>query len=142
MLLRIQVLRIEALYLKARAVLAIAATERGQSLSFVKEAERLARAIERERMAWSDPLARMVRAALASLRADRAAAAAGLSDAMTGFERSGMALYAAAARWRLGQFSGGDRIAKASEWMTKQDIRNPARMVAMLAPGFPDAEEN
>jgi eukaryotic-like serine/threonine-protein kinase len=142
MLLRIQVLRIEALFLKARAVLAIAEAEPAHSLAFVKEAERLARAIERENMLWSDPLACVVRAVLASLREDHTAAAARLSDAIAGFDRAGMALHAAAARWRLGQISGGpesaDLIAKASGDMTGQGIRNPARMVRMLAPGFPD----
>jgi hypothetical protein len=51
-----------------------------------------------------------------------------------------MSLYAAAARRRLGEMIGGDRgrqlVAQAEEWMTKQQIKNPARMMNLLAPGF------
>jgi hypothetical protein len=53
-----------------------------------------------------------------------------------------MRLYAAAARRRLGQLLGGDEgrgmIVQADVWMTGQGIKNPARMTAMLVPGFPD----
>ncbi len=50
-------------------------------------------------------------------------------------------LYEAAARRRLGELLRGDEgrrmIAAADAWMTEQAIRNPARMAAALAPGFP-----
>jgi hypothetical protein len=53
-----------------------------------------------------------------------------------------MNLFAAAARRRLGQLLGGNcgqaLIAQADAWMAGQGIVNPARMTAMLAPGFPD----
>jgi hypothetical protein len=53
-----------------------------------------------------------------------------------------MRLYAAAARRRLGQLLGGDQgrgmIDQADVWMTGQGIKNPARVTAMLVPGFPD----
>jgi hypothetical protein len=59
-----------------------------------------------------------------------------------------MALYAAAARRLLGQVTPGDEgrqmIAQADDWMQRQQIKNPARMATMLAPGLsaPRALEN
>jgi eukaryotic-like serine/threonine-protein kinase len=51
-----------------------------------------------------------------------------------------MRLYAVAARRRLGEMIGGDRgrqlIAETEEWMSKQQIKNPARMINLIAPGF------
>ena len=53
-----------------------------------------------------------------------------------------MRLYAAAARRRLGQLLNNDEgrslITQADQWMASQNIRNPIRMTAMLAPGFAD----
>jgi hypothetical protein len=49
-------------------------------------------------------------------------------------------LYAAATRRRLGEIIGGERgrqlISEADTWMHKQEIKNPAAMTRMLAPGF------
>jgi hypothetical protein len=51
-----------------------------------------------------------------------------------------MRLRAMAARRRLGQSVGGDRgrelIAEADEWMRSQEIKNPALLTRMLAPGW------
>jgi hypothetical protein len=51
-----------------------------------------------------------------------------------------MALYAAAARYRRGKLLGGDagRALEdaARSWMAGQGVVNPARMVALHAPGF------
>jgi hypothetical protein len=53
-----------------------------------------------------------------------------------------MRLNAAAARRRLGILIGGDRgralATEADACMASEQIRNPCRMTAMLAPGFPD----
>ena len=50
--------------------------------------------------------------------------------------------YAAAARWRLRLSLGGGEgqalVDQADTWMRSQAIRNPTRMVAMHAPGFPN----
>ena len=56
-----------------------------------------------------------------------------------------MQLYAVAARRRLGEMLGGDRgrqlVAQTEEWMTKQQIKNPPRMINLLAPGFSARQE-
>jgi hypothetical protein len=51
-----------------------------------------------------------------------------------------MALYAAAARRRLGELRGGDEgrelIAQSEQWMSKQQIKNPVAVTNLMAPGF------
>lgn len=140
MLLRIQVLRIEALFLKARSALAVAERNPAQAPVFLPETERLARAIEREHMHWSDPLAFLLRAGVAVLRRDCGRAVAVLAQAIPGFESAGMALHAAVARWRLGELQNSTKdcalVAQAAEWMASQDVKNPIGIMQMLAPGF------
>jgi hypothetical protein len=141
MLLRIQVLRIEAAHMQARAALASA------TLSDVKEArlkvaEKMAQRIAREKIAWALPFVSLVRAGIAHQRGEPSRAAALLSDAVEGFDLADTDLYTAAARRRLGEVLGGERghrlVAEADAWMLKQEIRNPAAMTRMLAPGFDD----
>jgi hypothetical protein len=142
MLLRIQVLRIEALFLRARSALAIAAHDSPGPAHLIKEAERLARAIEAEHMPWSDPLGWMLQAGVAALRSDRGRAEGLLTRAAGSFQQSGMALHAAVARYRLGELrgnkNGGGLIEQAAQCMTEQGIVNLEGMLRMLAPGFPD----
>jgi serine/threonine protein kinase len=138
MLLRIQILRVEARHLRARAALASAAwSEREGRL---RTAESLARKIQKEPLQWADALAALIRAGIASSRRDKSKAMTLLSQALEGFELADMGLYAAASRRRLGETIGGERgqqlIADADEWMTRQRIQNPTRMTQMLAPGF------
>ncbi len=102
MLMRIQVLRIEALFLRGRSALAMAERDSAQRAQFVKEVERLAGAIESENMPWSDPFAPLLRAGVAALRNDQGKAESLLLEAASGFDESGMALHAAVARYRLG----------------------------------------
>jgi hypothetical protein len=51
-----------------------------------------------------------------------------------------MALYAAAARRRLGELLGGDEgreaIVESESWMLKHQIKNPAAVSNLMAPGF------
>ena len=73
-------------------------------------------------------------------RSDQTRAIALLEKAAKDFDDSHMSLYAAAARRRLGEMIEGDRgrqlVAQTEEWMTKQQIKNPTRMMNLLAPGF------
>ena len=141
LLLRAQLLRVEASYLRGRCALAVAASGR-ERRAFLAVARGEAHRIVRERRRWSDPLAKLLSAGVASgegrpdLAADRLAAAA------DEFDLADMNLYAAVARRRLGQILGGDRgqdlVRQADLFMTAHSVRNPARMTRMFAPGFPD----
>ena len=141
---RIQVLRVESLYLRARSALAMAARH-GAHERFLPVARDAARRIARERMPWSDPIALLLEAAIAGLEGRTAPAVRGLHDAVGLFDRADMQLYAAVARRRLGALQGGadGRAVKdeAEQWMAAQGIRNPAAMTRTLAPGFPGADD-
>ncbi len=75
-------------------------------------------------------------------RAVRPLAVRYLHDAVDRFDRADMKLYAAVARRRLGALQddarGRELQRQAEEWMAAQNIKNPACMTRMLAPGFPD----
>ena len=93
-------------------------------------------------MPWSDPLALLLNAAVAYLEGNTPLATGYLADAADRFDRADMHLYAAVAQRRLGELLGdahGRELQRqADEWMVAQDIKNPAFMTRMLAPGFPD----
>jgi hypothetical protein len=134
--------------LHARVALATAASEPtggwffSQRARMLRSARRDIRRIERRRLPWSDPLARLLRAGIASLAGQTEEALRLLADAEAGLTSADMLLYSAAARRRRGQLLGGEQgkalVQAADEWMAAQDIRNPARLAAMLVPGFAD----
>jgi hypothetical protein len=137
LLTKVQVFRVETHYLWARAALAMAATE-ARPERFLSRARMAARRIARERMPWSNPIALLLDACVANLEGRQAKACGHLRDAAEEFDRADMQLYAAVARSRLGIIEGSNVRERAEAWMTAQAIRNPARLSAMLAPGFAD----
>ena len=130
------------MYLTARTALAagIRANRSRDRERLLKAAERMAASIAKERMPWSDPLVPLILAPIADYHGDASRAAALLSEAVQGFDQMDMRLRAMAARRRLGQSVGSDRgrelIAEADEWMRSQEIKNPALLTRMLAPGW------
>ena len=144
MILRVQIIRIEALHLKARCALAAAASGGSDDQKLIGEAESLAGQISKEGMKWGEPLAALVRAAVACLRNDKNAAVSQLSEARVGFTNTDMKLYAAVAKRRLGEIIGGadgqSLTDEADQWMREQRIRDPAKFTRMLAPGITMAE--
>jgi hypothetical protein len=147
-ILRIQTIRLIHFYLHARCALAVAAEsdstagKDGEAARILWIAERDARRIEREEMEWSTPLARLIRAGVAAVRRRSGDSVALLASAEVGLDSAGMALFAAAARRSHGRIVGGGQgrilVEAADTWMAGQDIRNPSRMAAVFAPGFPD----
>jgi hypothetical protein len=138
LLLRVQVIEIEALHLRARS--AVAACGGSDAGRLLRLAEHDARRIERHRMVWSDPLAALVRAGIAARCGDSERAVRLLSGAAAAFDAADMALHAAAARHQWGVLIGGaegeELVRTAESWMNGQMIKNPARMSAMLVPGI------
>jgi len=141
LLTRVQVIRLEALYLRSRVGLAMAARH-GSSRRYLSVARAAARRIARERMPWSDPIALLLNAAIAHLEGKTVLAVRYLHDAADRFAGADMNLYAAVTRRRIGELqddaTGRELSRQAEAWMAMQQIKNPARMTRMLAPGFPD----
>jgi predicted Ser/Thr protein kinase len=139
--LRLDVARIVNLDLRGRAAIAAAAaaTEPHRK-PLLADAERTARALEKERAAWAQPGAVMLRAALAHLAGDDAAAAGHLERAAALFDEHDMRMHAAVARGRRGALLGADagRADRESSatWMRAQAVANPDKFMRVLAPGY------
>ena len=140
---RIQIVRLQLAHLRARALLAAvtAGEELGaRATELIASALGEARGIQRERLAWSNGLARLIEAAVHARRSDRDRALSTLTTAIDDLAASDMKLWAAAARRRRGELLGGDDgralVAAADEAMRAEGVEDPVRYCAMLAPGF------
>jgi serine/threonine protein kinase len=107
--------------------------------SRLREARRVARSLEREGMAWTAPLASMVRAATANAEGDARGAAAALRVAIECAAANEMNLHLWSARRQLGCLLGGEEgeryVAQADAAMQAEGVRAPARMATMFVPG-------
>jgi serine/threonine protein kinase/tetratricopeptide (TPR) repeat protein len=137
---RIQHVAVDVLQIRGRSAVA-AALDAKDPRPLLRQAARFARGLDRQRMAWGQVAARLIRAGAASIRGDSPRAAKHLTDAIGRADAEQIELFAAAARRRLGVLLGGDEgrdlVARADAWMAAQSIRNPERMAACLVPGFP-----
>ncbi len=86
MLFRIQILRIDAMHLQARAAVASAAGSKEKAYR-LRIAERLAQQIAKERIAWSLPFVTVIRAAVAWQRGEAANATGLLTEAVRGLPK-------------------------------------------------------
>ncbi len=141
LLLRVQFLRIEALWLRARAALAASgATTSRERKRYWAQAEGDGKRIARERMRWSTPIAELVRAGVAAQRGQEALAVEALRAAITGFDAADMRLAAAVARRRLSGRVGGDEgaalLAASDRYMREQDVLRPDAFADVFAPGL------
>jgi len=140
LLLRIQPIRVEAFLLRARGSLAAALQDRSRQGELQQQALRDARSLEGESLSPALPLATLLRAAAAHLAADPSGARDALERAASGFESCEMRLHSTVAWRRLGELMGGsagqELVHRSDVWMKQQKIRDPARMAALLAPGF------
>jgi serine/threonine protein kinase/tetratricopeptide (TPR) repeat protein len=141
LLMRVQVLHIEVLHLRARCGLA-ACRGRREDDRLLHLVKRDAQRIVRQRMAWANPLADLLRAGVAARQGDPGTARRLLSAAAAGFDRAEMSLLAEATRRQLGKLIGGteghELVQAAESWMAGQLIEDPSRMSAMLVPGIVD----
>src|SRR5262249_19824234 len=143
LLLRGQVVRILALQLKARTLLAaaVAVTDRDRDAAhrLVREARNASKEVARERTPWGAPLASLLDACALLYEGNRRDCPALLESAENGFARADMQHYQAAARWCRGQLTGGDAgaslAASAEDMLRQQGVVRPAKMFALMAPG-------
>jgi hypothetical protein len=105
----------------------------------LRRAEGDARRLSKERAAWAEALALLIRATVAQARGEKSQAVEKLQSAETALRECHIHHHAAAAQYRRGALIGGDQgralVDAATEWMLRQQIANPARMVNLLAPG-------
>lgn len=142
--LRVQASRVEAQHLHARAALAAAldgaddGRHGNRNARLLQLAETRAQKLAREEMPWALPLAQSVQAGVAAARRRVEEAAGLLKTAEQGFGTADSFLYAAAARRRRGELTGGDEgrelIEAANRVMLGQGVKNPGRLSAMLVP--------
>ncbi len=131
---RMEVVRIEAEHLRARAAIALARSASGARVRrILARAERAAAHLARERAAWAGALAVLVRGSVADARGDRAGAAQLLEDGAARCDGCGLAGYAAAARVRRAAWLGEDGRA-ARDWFTAEGVVAPDRMARMMVP--------
>ena len=127
MLLRVQQIRVRAVHFRACARVAV-----GDTAAALEDV----RALEREGIRWARALALPVRASIE--QADRGRAVSTLRTAVDELDACELGLYADAARRRLALAEAGSATApsvRATDAMLlARGVRNPARMMAMLAP--------
>ncbi|MHB8862902.1 MAG: serine/threonine-protein kinase [Pirellulaceae bacterium] len=126
-------------HLRARA--ALASLGSGQNdRDLIRSALRDAKCLQRERIAWCDPLAGLTGAGAAAGRGDNKTAVDLLRQVISQFDSAEMGLFAAVSRRRMGELLGDEEgrslVRQADAWMASQSIRVPWRFAAMLAPGF------
>src|SRR6266566_2019679 len=142
-LLRVQGVRINMRDLRARCALAAAAGGADHA-PLLAVAERDVGRLERERLAWADALALLLRAGLAAARGEVADVAPLLERATAAFDAAQMAVHAHVVRRRLGETLSGDEgrslVHAADAWMHSQGIRNPARYAEILGPNLAPRE--
>ena len=148
---RVPIANLEVLHLLGRTALARAATDRSARARWLAEVHALVRQLERQRLPLAHNLARLLEAGASFVEGNLPRTVAALRRALADLEASETMLYATAARRRLGETLGalasgspglaGDEgmalIAQADAWYSKQGVKNPARMTAMLVPGWP-----
>jgi serine/threonine protein kinase/tetratricopeptide (TPR) repeat protein len=135
----VQIIRALTSFARGRCAIASLAAAGADRPARLAEARRMAGRLKRERMPWTAPLASILRAACANEARDYPLALASLRAAVAEAESADMAMYAAAARHRLGSALGGDEgrelLRQAEAAMALEDVRAPARFAALLVPG-------
>jgi eukaryotic-like serine/threonine-protein kinase len=139
MLIRIQMIRINLLEMRARTALAMA-EKAPQPLPYIQQAKQDADALEAEGLPWSRAHALYVRAAVAACEEDAVRAIEFLKLAVKSYDETDMPLRAHVLRYRLGESEEGtesrESRASAERWINDQGIVSPVRWAGMYAPGF------
>jgi len=138
--LEVQIIRLEALFFRARTALVTAAEHPALEAEMLRAAARDARAIRNDDAPYSAAMADLILASIEGTRGRVTEAVALLQAALAAFDARGMQLYREASRWRLGQQLGDEEgrslVAAAETWAKGEGVKNPSRMLALIAPGF------
>ncbi|MGM0555280.1 MAG: serine/threonine-protein kinase PknK [Myxococcota bacterium] len=138
-----QLIRILSHFLRARAALAQSARASSwwKRWWFRRTVRSSIKSIERERMAWGEPLAQLARAQLAQLDGEHSRAIDLLDEASENAQEQDMALHQLAGLRRQGELLGGDRGAEMIELaeteLRERGVDNPTRMCAMITASGP-----
>jgi eukaryotic-like serine/threonine-protein kinase len=136
-ILRWEILRIMALFLKGRASLACWLDNKSKALRV--EVENNAKGLEHIRSAWSLPMVRVLRAGLYTGEGRRTQAAQALTDAHRDFTKIGLHAYAAAAAHVSGSLRrdayGDEQMRTANAYMQAEKVVRPDAFTRMLIPG-------
>jgi hypothetical protein len=139
MLLRIQMVRINMLELRARVALSLA-EKVNDNETYLRQAKSDARRLDRERQKWAFAHAHYVRAGIAACKEDVVKAVEELTLATDAYEAAGMPLRAQILKHRLAEIQTdvASRALReqAEEWIRAQGIVSPVRWLGMYAPGF------
>lgn len=134
--LRVQVIRAEALFLRARAALA-AASSAPSPRPLYAAARSDADALEREGRRWSSALARLIHAEINRGLGLHQEAAEAYREAEVGFLAAGMQAHGLVARYRLGELggrAGRGMLVEAQSDLEALGVRSVERFLALLSP--------
>jgi hypothetical protein len=145
LVLRIQIIFIEAQFLRARSLLALAAsgeasqTTRMSVPQMLKIVDGCISKLKRQKAPWAGALADHFHACAAATRGNERDALKSIAAAEKGFVEVHLAPWAMAARRRRGQLLGGDEgaalVESADATLRALPVKNPARVMEWLAPG-------
>jgi len=143
LLLRFQSNRLTVDFLRARCALAQRLTAPpSEKAALERLVRRHARAIEKEHMAWSDPIVPSLLAGLASQAGKVNEAISLLETAERGYAAVDMPVYQLSARRWRGRLMGGEEGRAmgdgADAELLARGCRSPLRMARVLLPGFAD----
>lgn len=146
-LLRIGIVRVQLWQLRGATALAAATelTRRGDTTAAIRaraDARYCATKLSTDSSPRARPFAALLAAACDAGDGAKASARRNLELAADAFERQGMSLFAASARYRLGSLGGAsaDAVVKESRGqVAAQGVTRPEKMLRMLAPGFLEA---
>ena len=121
------------------AVAAAAAATPGRRTALLKEARRIVRRLERERMLWMSSHACLIAAAVANAEGDGLRTVASLRSAMQRADAADMPLHSEVARYALGSriegATGQELTRQAADGLATRGVRCIPRFVAMYLPG-------
>jgi eukaryotic-like serine/threonine-protein kinase len=137
LILRVQTLRVSAVWQRSRVAVMLVARGRRDLLGHVAAA---ARKLRGEKVGYAESLGTLAAAEVAHLRGNADVALALLTESEQRFDALEMRFHEACARRQRGRLVGGDEgaalVARADAYFAAQGAVRPDKMVSILAPGF------